>query len=78
MKKLARTVLVTILLAIAATSLFAATGSENAVARLTAYIPERTTFSTFDDEFIVASNANNFSYSVQQWTGTKMLFVMAN
>jgi len=78
MKKLAKTVLVTILLAIVATSLFAASGGQTAVIRLTAYVPERTTFNTFDDEFIVASNANNFSYSVQQWAGTKMLFVMAN
>lgn len=78
MKKLAKTVLVTILLAIAATSLFAVSGNETAVIRLTAYVPERTTFNTFDDEFVVASNAYNFSYSVRQLASTKMLFVTAN
>jgi hypothetical protein len=77
-KKLAKTLLVTILLALAASSLFAINGNETAVLRLTAYVPEKTTFNTFDDEFIVASNAYNFSYSVQQMTGTKMLFVVAN
>ena len=46
MKKLAKTLAITILLAIAATSLFAASGNETAVLRLTAYIPERTSFTT--------------------------------
>ena len=78
MKKIAKTLLVTILLAIAATSLFAVSGNETAVIRLTAIVPEKTTFNTFDDEFIVASNAYNFSYSVQQMPSTKMLFVIAD
>ena len=78
MKKLVKTALVTILLSIAATSLFAVSGSETAVIRLTAYVPEKTTFNTYEDEFIVASNAHNFSYSVLQRAGTKMLFVIAN
>ncbi len=77
MKKLAITLAVTILLALSASSLFAANGNETAVLRLTAYIPERTTFNTFDDEFVVASNANNFSYSIQEWDSTKMLIVVA-
>ena len=78
MKKLVKTLAITLLLAIAATSLFAANGNETAVLRLTAYIPEKTTFQTVDDEFIVDSNAYNFSYSVQQWASTKMLHVVAN
>jgi len=78
MKKLAKTLAITLLLAIAATSLFAANGNETAVLRLTAYIPEKTTFQTFDDEFIVDSNVYNFSYSVQQLANTKMLYVVAN
>ncbi|NBK20694.1 MAG: hypothetical protein EOM68_01555 [Spirochaetia bacterium] len=78
MKKLAKTLAVVLLLVLATTSLFAANGNETAVLRLTAYISEKTTFNTSDDEFIVASNAHNFSYSVQQWAGTKMLFVVAN
>ena len=78
MKKLAKTLAVIVLLAIVATSLFAANGNETAVLRLTAYVPEKTTFNTFDDEFIVASNAYNFSYSVQQSSNTKMLLVVAN
>ncbi len=78
MNKLAKTLLVTIILAIAATSLFAAKGNETAVLRLKAYIAEKTTFNTLDDEFVVASNAHNFSYSVQQWADTKMLIVVAN
>ncbi|MBI9095723.1 MAG: hypothetical protein JEY71_12675 [Sphaerochaeta sp.] len=78
MKKLAKTLAITLLLAIAASSLFAATGNETAVLRLTAYIPEKTTFQTFDDEFVVDSNAFNFTYSVQQWANTKMLYVVAN
>ena len=78
MKKLAKTILVAILLSLAATSLFAISGNETAVIRLTAYVPEKTTFTTFEDEFIVATNAHNFSYSVQQWAGTKMLMVVAN
>jgi len=78
MKRIAKTLLVTILLAVAATSLFAVSGNETAVIRLTAYVPERTTFNTFNDEFIVASNTYNFSYSVQQMSSTKMLFVIAD
>ncbi len=78
MKKLAKTLAITILLAIAATSLFAASGNETAVLRLTAYIPERTSFNTLDDEFVVESNSYNFSYSVQESASTKMLFVVAN
>ncbi len=78
MKKLAKIVLVALLLAIAATSLFAANANETAVLRLTAYVPEKSTFNTFDDDFVVQSNTNNFSYSIQQWAGTKMLFVVAN
>ena len=78
MKKLAKTLAITLLLALAATSLFAANGNETAVLRLTAYIPEKTTFQTFDDEFIVDSNVYNFSYSVQQLANTKMLYVVAN
>ncbi len=78
MKKLAQTILLILLLALATTSLFAANGNETAVLKLTAYIPEKTTFNTFEDEFIVASNAYNFSYSVQQWDSTKMLMVIAN
>ena len=78
MKKLARTLAITLLLVVAATSLFAANGNETAVLRLTAYIAEKTTFQTFNDEFVVDSNAYNFSYSVQEWANTKMLFVVAN
>ena len=78
MKKLAKTLAVIVLLAIVATSLFAANGNETAVLRLTAYVPEKTTFNTFDDEFIVASNAYNFSYTVQQSSNSKMLLVVAN
>ncbi|MBI9094439.1 MAG: hypothetical protein JEY71_06120 [Sphaerochaeta sp.] len=78
MKKLAKTLAITLLLVIAATSLFAANANETAVLRLTAYIPEKTTFQTFDNEFVVDSNAYNFTYSVQQWANTKMLFIVAN
>lgn len=78
MKKFAATLIITILLIVTATSLSAANGNETAVLRLTAYIPEKTTFNTFDDEFVVASNAYNFSYSIQEWASTKMLFVVAN
>ncbi len=78
MKKLGKVVAVIILLAIASTSLFAATGNETAVLRLTAYIAEKTTFTTHDDMFIIESNANNFSYEVQETSRTKMLLVTAN
>ena len=78
MKKLAKTVAITILVALATTSLFAANGNQTAVARLTAYIAERTTFTTYDDTFAVDSNAHNFTYSVAENNRTKMLFVVAN
>ncbi len=78
MKKLAKHLAITLLLVIAATSLFAANKNETAVLRLTAYIHEKTTFQTFDDGFVVDSNAYNFSYSVQQLANTRMLFVVAD
>lgn len=78
MKKLAKTVAVIILLAIASTSLFAANANETAVLRLTAYIAEKTTFTTHEDFFVVESNANNFTYTVQESNRTKMLLVTAN
>ncbi len=78
MKKFAKTLFMTILLSLAATSLFAISGNETAVIRLTAYVPEKSTFTIGDDDCIVASNAHNFSYSVQQWANTKMLYVVAN
>jgi len=76
-KKLVKILAVTILLSIAATSLFAAKGNETAVLRLTAYIPEKTSFNIFEDDVIVTSNANNFSYAVQEWASTRMLLVTA-
>ncbi len=78
MKKLVKVVVITVLLAIASTSLFAALANETAVIRLTAYIAEKTTFTTFDDMFVVESNAHNFTYTVQETSRTKMLFVVAN
>ena len=78
MKKLAKTVAITILVALATTSLFAANGNQTAVARRTAYIAERTSFTTYDDTFVVDSNAHNFTYSVAENNRTKMLFVVAN
>ncbi|MDY0288182.1 MAG: hypothetical protein RBR15_05080 [Sphaerochaeta sp.] len=78
MKKLAKTVAIAILVALATTSLFAANGNQTAVARLTAYIAERTTFTTFDGTFVVESNAYNFTYSVEENNRTRMLFVVAN
>lgn len=78
MKKLAKAVVVTILLAIATTSLFAANANDTAVIRLTAYIAPKTTFTTFDDSFVVESNAHNFTYAVQEINRTKLLFVVAN
>lgn len=78
MKKLAKVAVITILLAIATTSLFAANANETAVIRLTAYIPEKTTFTTYDDQFVVESNVHNFSYEVYESSRTKMLVVKAN
>lgn len=78
MKKLAKTLTVILFLALVATSLFGATENEYAVLRMTAYIPENTSFNTFDDEFVIASNAHNFTYAIQEMARTKMLFVFAN
>lgn len=78
MKKLAITVALLILMAMAASSLFAANANQTAVLRLTAYIPEKTTFTTFDDMFVVDSNAYNFTYSVTEEARTKVLLVIAN
>ena len=78
MKKFAKTLAVTLLLAIAATSLFAGNENETEVLRLSAYISEKTTFTADDEEFVVESNAYNFTYSIQEMARIKMLFVMAN
>lgn len=78
MNKFAKTVAAIILLALAATSLFASQANDQAVIRIVAFVPEKSTFSTSGDSFVVESNAYNFSYAVQESTRTKMLFVMAN
>ncbi|MFA6784171.1 MAG: hypothetical protein WC136_08090 [Sphaerochaeta sp.] len=78
MKKFAKSLLATVLVALAASSLFAATATDTAVLRLHAYIPEKTTFIATDYGFEVASNAYNFTYSVQEQDNNKTLFVVAN
>ncbi len=77
MKKLAKIIGITLILAIASTSLFATATYEQAVIRITAYVPEKTTFSLFDDSVIIASNAYNFTYAVEESIGMKTLFVKA-
>ncbi|MDY0288181.1 MAG: hypothetical protein RBR15_05075 [Sphaerochaeta sp.] len=77
MKKLAKAVGIILILAIASTSLFAVATHDQAVIRITAYVPEKTTFSIFDDTFVVASNAYNFTYTVEESIGMKTLFVKA-
>ncbi|AEV28920.1 hypothetical protein SpiGrapes_1097 [Sphaerochaeta pleomorpha str. Grapes] len=74
-KKLASLLLIALLMAIFATSLFAT--PEPVVVRLHGYIPETTTFKTTDSGFEVISNANNFTYSVIQGNGTSSLFIVA-
>jgi hypothetical protein len=78
MKKLATITLTIILMALLSSSLFAAGIKETAVLRLTAYIPERTTFSADEFGFQVASNAHNFTYSVFEQGMDRTLFVVAN
>jgi|GEM_PF-5032376 len=74
---LAKTILVSILVALVTSCLWAATVNEISVIRLTAHIPENTTFTRYNDGFIMRSNSNNFSYSMQQVARTQMVFVMA-
>ena len=78
MKKFATSLLAILLVALAASSLFAANATDTAVLRLHAYIPERTTFIATDYGFEVESNAYNFSYSVQEQNNNRTLFVVAN
>lgn len=78
MKKVAKIVVITILLAMVATSQLAASTNDPTVIRISAFVPEKSTFTTFDNSFIVESNTYNFTYSVHQTIRTKMLFVMAN
>lgn len=81
MKKLAKTVLAPILLALVASCLWAAPmkeTKETAVIRLAAYIPEKTSSTRYDKGFFVESNAYNFSYSMQQIASTKVFFVIAD
>ncbi|MDT4762059.1 hypothetical protein [Sphaerochaeta sp. PS] len=78
MKKLATTLTIIILLAVATSSLFSANANNTAVLRLTAYIAEKTTITANDDGFIITSNTDNFSYSVQENANARMLFVVAN
>ncbi len=77
MKQLAKTVLMTILLAIGASSLWAAPMKETASIRLTAYIPENATVTMYYEGFFVESYAYKFSYSMQQVARTKVFSVMA-
>jgi len=75
MKKLVTLVLTAFFLS---SALFAAGMNDTAVLRLHAYIPERTTFTADEFGFSVASNANNFSYSVAEEGTNRTLFVVAN
>ncbi|NBK21179.1 MAG: hypothetical protein EOM68_04035 [Spirochaetia bacterium] len=77
MNRLAKTVLVTILVMIAASSLWAASAEHFAVIRLAAYIPGSTTSTRYDEDFTMEANAYNFSYSMQQVARTKIFLVMA-
>lgn len=77
MKKLAKTLLMTFLIAIIASSLWAAPTKETAVIRLTAYIPEKASVKIYDEGFFVESYAYKFSYSMHQGARTKIFSVMA-
>ncbi|MDT4762745.1 hypothetical protein [Sphaerochaeta sp. PS] len=78
MKKLATTLTVIILMAVATSSLFSANVYSTAVLRLSAYIADRTTITDTYDGFIISSNTDNFSYSVQEKAEERMLFILAN
>ena len=78
MKKVAITVVMIILFALVASSLSAFAMKETAVIRLTAFMPENTTFTKYDDDFFVGSYPYNFSYSIEQDARTKIFTVMAN
>ncbi len=68
-----------LLLTVIAFSLSSASIGESVVLRLVAYIPERTTFTATDEGiFLVDSNANNFTYTVEDSPMTRTLFVVAN
>ena len=75
MKKLVTLVLTALFLS---SALFAAGMNDTSVLRLHASIPERPTFTADDFGFSVASNANNFSYSVAEEGLNRTLFVVAN
>lgn len=66
------------LIALGALSLHAAAAHQPVTLRLTAYIPERTTFTADESGFIVSSNANNFTYSVHEQAMTRILTVVAH
>jgi len=77
-KRLAKTIITIALVTLALSALFAASVSDTAVLRLTAYIPERTTFSSTQDGFSVASNSYNFTYQVIESGLDRTLVVVAN
>lgn len=77
MKKFLMTLTVTMLFMIVATPLFAAGVGETAVLRLTAYIAPKATFILFDEDLHIEANNNNFTYSIQEESGTRLLFVQA-
>ncbi|MGH0053173.1 MAG: hypothetical protein ACQ5SW_07290 [Sphaerochaetaceae bacterium] len=79
MKKSIAIILTAILMTVFSSALFAAGMQDTAVLRLHAYIPEKSTFTANEaGQFEVASNAENFSYSVAQEGATRTLFVVAD
>lgn len=78
MKRTKHRILLTIILLVASFSVFSASIGEAVTLRLVGYIPERTTFAAADDgSFLIASNANNFTYSVEHSSDNRTLTVVA-
>ncbi|HKL59947.1 MAG TPA: hypothetical protein VJ863_08615 [Sphaerochaeta sp.] len=78
MNKIAKTALLTIILILATSCLWASSPrEETAVFRLTAYIPGNPTTTIDNDGFFVASYAYAYSYSMHQNARTKVFTVVA-
>jgi hypothetical protein len=76
MKKLLTITATALLLTFASSSLFAVTNS-TATLKLVAVVTAKTTFQASDYGISVVSNNNRFSYSYQDESDTRTLFVVA-
>ncbi len=77
MKRTPKTLLVTMILALAASSLSAATLKYTSVMRLGAYIPKTLATTIHEEGVAIDAYAYTFSYSVKQVADTRVLYVVA-